>query len=147
MVSLQHFVWIIMVAQWSSYWYRMNVCVQATSVRTTAILYHFRRTRWKKYTLEISSVNIHIYTDTAEQPLQSLVSTASIVPLWSLLSNADLLSWATMVSWVYANHVPCAMMVTAVQSRPLTLYHVGHWCPLQTFTLWHGSHQCMFCNV
>lgn len=142
MVSLQHLVRIITVAQQSSYRYRMNACVEATSVHTTAMLHHFQRTWWKKYTLKISLCNYsHIYwfsrttaavTGVHCIPCAMMITDVHcIVPLWSLLSTAK----------------SCAMMVTAVQCRPLILYHVGHWCPLQIFTLWCGRHQCTFCNV
>ena len=107
----------------------MNAYVGATSVYTTAIVHHFQSTWWKKYTLKISLCNcIHTYTDSAELPLQSLVSTAylvpwwsqmstaSIVPLWSMVSTASLVPWWSLLS--NADVLSCTMLVTGVHCKP-----------------------------
>jgi len=113
MVCLQHSVRIITVAQRSSYRHGMSACVEATPVRTTAIRHRFQRTWWKKYTLKISLCNcIHTYTDSVELPLQSLVSTAYLVPWRSQMSTA----------LCHYGHW-CLLQV---------LCHYGHCCPMQT---------------
>jgi hypothetical protein len=185
MVSLQHFVRIMMVAQWISYWYRMNACVEATSVHTTAILHHFWRTWWKKYTLQISYVTVftHILIQQNYHCTTVLAVTGvHCKPCAMMVTDVHCKHCAIMVSGVYCKScammvaavqcwplilscdghlglckpcalchdghpLSCTMLVTGVQCWPLILYHVGHWCPLQTSTLWHGSHQCMLCNV
>ena len=148
MVSLQHFVQIIMVAQLSSYWYRMNACVQATSVHTTAILYHFHRTWWIICTLKISYVTVftHILIQRNYRclgshwcPLQALchyghwcllqvlchdghccpMLTLYLEPWWSLGSMQTM----CLVPWwslLYsADPLSCTMLVTSVHCKPL----------------------------
>lgn len=131
MVSLQHFVQIIMVAQLSSYWYRMNACVQATSVHTTAILYHFHRTWWIICTLKISYVTV--FTHILIQRNYHCTTVLAV-------TGVHCKHCAIMVTGVYCKS--CAMMVTAVQCWPFILSHDGHLGLCKPCALCHDGRCC-----
>lgn len=127
-----------MVAQWSSYCYRMNACVEVTYVYNTLILYHFQRSWWKKYTLKIYYITVitHILIQQNYHCTTVLaVTRVYCKPCAMMVTDFHSKHFAIVVTGVHCKHLatvvagvhckPCAMMIIAVQCWPLTLNHNG----------------------